>query len=81
MWVYDVASLRFLDVNPAAIKQYGYTRTEFLAMRVTDITDRGDHAHQKTKLRGKQSAGQGTEKVKHSRKDGSIIHVRVTSHK
>src|ERR1700690_3292127 len=67
MWVYDVVSLRFLDVNPAAIKQYGYTRAEFLALRVKDIADREDHVHQKTKLRGKQSARQGTEKVKHYR--------------
>ena len=81
MWVYDVVSMRFLDVNLAAIKQYGYTRVEFLAMRVTDITDKADHAHQKTKLRGKQSARPGREKVKHCRKDGSIIHVQVTSHK
>ena len=81
MWVYDVVSLRFLEVNAAAIKKYGYTRAEFLAMRVTDIIDREDRAHQKTKLRGKQSTGQGTEKVKHCRKDGSILHVQVTSHK
>ena len=81
MWVYDVVSLRFLDVNAAAIKQYGYTRAEFLAMRVTDITDREDHARHKTKLRGKQSSRQGTKKVEHYRKDGSIIHVQVTSHK
>ncbi len=81
MWVYDVKSLRFLDVNPAAVKQYGFTRAEFLAMRVPDITDRKNHAHQKTKLPGKRSAGQQAEKVRHCRKDGSIIHVQITSHK
>ena len=37
MWVYDAETLRFLAVNDAAIRHYGYTRDEFLAMRITDI--------------------------------------------
>jgi PAS domain-containing protein len=37
MWVYDVGSLRFLEVNDAAVRHYGYSRDEFLAMRIVDI--------------------------------------------
>ncbi|HEY2154339.1 MAG TPA: PAS domain S-box protein, partial [Isosphaeraceae bacterium] len=37
MWVYDVETLGFLAVNAAAVRRYGYTRDEFLAMRITDI--------------------------------------------
>src|SRR5690606_5516483 len=37
MWVYDLDTYRFLDVNDAAIKHYGYTREEFLAMTIRDI--------------------------------------------
>ena len=37
MWVYELGSLAFLEVNQAAIQLYGYTRDEFLAMRITDI--------------------------------------------
>ena len=37
MWVYDVGTLGFLEVNAAATLQYGYSRDEFLAMRITDI--------------------------------------------
>lgn len=37
MWVYDVNTLEFLEINDAAIRQYGYTRDEFAAMRVTDL--------------------------------------------
>jgi PAS domain S-box-containing protein len=33
MWVVDTASLRFLGVNEAALRLYGYTREEFLEMR------------------------------------------------
>ena len=31
MWIYDVKSLRFLDVNESTERQYGYTREEFLS--------------------------------------------------
>src|SRR6185436_18413255 len=31
-WVYDTATLRFLEVNDAAITKYGYARDEFLHM-------------------------------------------------
>ncbi|MGK6351772.1 PAS domain S-box protein [Parapedobacter sp. DT-150] len=37
MWVYDVETYRFLDVNSAAISHYGYTREEFLSMTIKDI--------------------------------------------
>src|SRR5437879_5807034 len=37
MWVFDRDTLRFLEVNGAAVAHYGYTREEFLAMRITDI--------------------------------------------
>jgi PAS domain S-box-containing protein len=43
MWVLDRVSLMFLEVNEAAIRNYGYTNKEFLAMSVNDIkleTDR-----------------------------------------
>ncbi len=33
MWVYDPETLRFLDVNEAAVRHYGYTRSEFAASR------------------------------------------------
>ena len=37
MWVYDTATLRFLEVNEAAIAQYGYSREEFLARTAREI--------------------------------------------
>jgi len=37
MWVYDIQTLTYLDVNEAAIGHYGYSREEFLAMTVRDI--------------------------------------------
>jgi PAS domain S-box-containing protein len=37
MWVYDRDSLRFLDVNQAAVDLYGYSRAEFLSMHADDL--------------------------------------------
>lgn len=37
MWVYDFKTLRFLQVNDAAVQQYGYTRKEFLLMTIKEI--------------------------------------------
>ncbi|QEM04989.1 PAS domain S-box protein [Mucilaginibacter rubeus] len=37
MYIYDDKTFRFLAVNDAAIEQYGYTREEFLNLRITDI--------------------------------------------
>ncbi|CAM4254342.1 PAS domain S-box protein [Zobellia nedashkovskayae] len=37
MWVYDTKTLKFLDVNKAAMKHYGYSYDEFLDMDLRDI--------------------------------------------
>lgn len=37
MWITDVETLRFLQVNDAALQQYGYSREEFLTLSSGDI--------------------------------------------
>ncbi len=37
MWVFDLETRAFLEVNEAAARHYGYSRDEFLAMTVADI--------------------------------------------
>ena len=37
MWVYDPQTYRFMQVNEAAVKQYGYSEQEFLNMTILDI--------------------------------------------
>lgn len=37
MWVVERSSLRFLDVNAAAVEHYGYTRDQFLNMTSLEI--------------------------------------------
>ncbi|MGE5726876.1 MAG: PAS domain-containing protein, partial [Acidobacteriota bacterium] len=42
MWVYDRETLAFLDVNEAAVRKYGYSRAQFLAMTIADIRPEED---------------------------------------
>jgi PAS domain-containing protein len=44
MWVYDCETLRFLEVNDAAARTYGYSREEFLGMTLMDIRTPDDMA-------------------------------------
>ena len=37
IYIYEKESLRFLDINDAALKLYGYSIDEFLQMDVTDL--------------------------------------------
>src|SRR5690606_32579900 len=38
MWLYDMETWRFVDVNQAAVKHYGYSKKEFLSMTVLEIS-------------------------------------------
>lgn len=42
MWIYDIVDLRFLLVNEAACRKYGYTKDEFYRMGINDICPQDD---------------------------------------
>ena len=42
MWLFDLCTLKFLMVNDAAVRTYGYSRNEFLKMTVIDIRPADD---------------------------------------
>src|SRR5882724_11035448 len=37
MWIFDQETLAFLEVNDAALRNYGYSRDEFLAMNIAEM--------------------------------------------
>jgi PAS domain S-box-containing protein len=80
MWIFDVESLGFLDVNEAAVRHYGYSREEFLAMTVIDVTPDDDEDAELAS--GAERPGPRREEValaRHQRKDGSVIDVEIAS--
>jgi PAS domain S-box-containing protein len=79
MWVFEIASGRFLAVNTQACAQYGYSEEEFLAMNIFDIRLPEETAHL-VEVRSTSPSGHrvmGT--WKHRRKDGTLIDVEITS--
>jgi two-component system cell cycle sensor histidine kinase/response regulator CckA len=79
MWVYDLGTLAFLEVNDAAITCYGYSRDEFLQMRITDIRLAEDGTKTLKCAKKDQSGLQFSGQCRHRLKTGQIIDVEITS--
>lgn len=73
MWVYEIETMRFLDVNEAAIRHYGYSREEFLKLTIRDIRHPNDFEN----FMQRQREPLQTETVRHFKKDHSMIHVDI----
>ena len=80
MWVYDLSTLRFLAVNDAAVRHYGYSRAEFLDMSIKDIRPAEDLQRLEDYLEADMGVEQGVE-WRHKKKDGSVINVEITSNR
>ncbi|WP_017652668.1 PAS domain S-box protein [Fortiea contorta] len=77
MWIYDIKTLQILDVNTAAIVDYGYSRAEFLQMRITDVRPPEDVPILLEYLATKHSSLNFSGEWKHRRKNGEIIDVEI----
>ncbi|MBB5622841.1 PAS domain S-box-containing protein [Pedobacter cryoconitis] len=81
MWIYDIDTLRFLEVNEAAIRHYGYSREDFLSMTIKEIRPEDtipqfelamDNVHRhKERFTNKR--------YKHLKKNGDVIAVEIKS--
>jgi PAS domain S-box-containing protein len=79
MWVFEIASGRFLAVNAQACKQYGYSEEEFLAMTIVDIRP-PDEIERLARVRSTGPAGHREFGYwRHLKKDGTVIDVEISS--
>ena len=81
MWVWDMETLAFLEVNEAAVKHYGYSREEFLAKRITDIRPEEDVPSLLTAVNELRPTLNKAGTWQHRLKDGRIIDVDITAHR
>jgi two-component system cell cycle sensor histidine kinase/response regulator CckA len=80
MWVFDAETLAFLAVNDAAVRLYGYSRAEFLAMTIKEIRPREEVPALLEYLTTiPDSPSLPATQVKHRKKDGSLLEVAGSS--
>jgi PAS domain S-box-containing protein len=80
LMVYDAESLAILEVNPATIEHYGFSREEFLTMTVKDISPEEDVSRILPYSGNNPGRGEQSGLWRHRKKDGSSIQVEIRSH-
>ncbi|MCI0724063.1 MAG: PAS domain S-box protein, partial [Acidobacteria bacterium] len=80
IWVFDLGTLAILAVNEAAVRHYGYSREEFLAMTIKDLRPAEDVPRLLDHLSKSSSELHRESSWRHRKKDGSVIDVEVYSH-
>jgi PAS domain S-box-containing protein len=81
MWVSDLVSMKFLDVNKAAVEHYGYSVDEFLKMTVHDICliDKTVKIKEKSIDRTVKNKLCQQKIFTHKKKNGEFIQVDIQS--
>jgi len=80
MWIFDLETLSFLEVNQAAIACYGYSREEFLMMTLKDIRPPEDIPALLKAIEQTVHAYNQAGEWRHLRKNGELMYVEVSSH-
>ncbi|HUE83307.1 MAG TPA: ATP-binding protein [Pyrinomonadaceae bacterium] len=80
MWVFDLETLDFLAVNEAAVRHYGYSSEEFLAMSLKDIRPPEDVPALLADVANLSGGLNNSGVWRHQKKDGTLIDVEITSY-
>ena len=75
MWVFDSETTKFLSVNDAAVRHYGYPRGAFLQMQLRQIWPEDEWASHSRALQQIGDVYNSSRDWRHLRADGSEIHV------
>lgn len=80
LWIYDKKTLKFMEVNNATIRHYGYSREQFRKMTILDIRPEEDKEKvvQAAKERAREYHISGN--WRHLKKNGEVITVSIASH-
>lgn len=79
MWIYEKSTMRFLSVNDAAIRKYGFSRKEFMNITLKDIRNKEDIP---LLIHNAAERCNGTEYRgiwRHRKKDGTNFFVEIYS--
>jgi two-component system, cell cycle sensor histidine kinase and response regulator CckA len=79
MWTYDCATLRFVSVNDAAVRTYGFSREEFLEMTLLDIRP-PEETPTLLNFVNQVHLGFNSPGIwRHRRKDGSLLFAEIAA--
>ena len=80
MWVFDLETFKFMQVNKAMIALYGYSEEEFLNMTLMDIKMEDDVPTAIASLRTENNQNWNSKNLtRHRKKNGEIIEVEIFS--
>ena len=80
MWIYDLETLEFLEVNEAAISHYGFSHEEFLHMTLKDIRPAEDIKSLLEDIEETRKTLNAAGEWRHIKKNGELIIVEIYSH-
>ena len=80
MFLFDPATLEYLEVNDAAVLRYGYSRREFLSMTLADIRPAEDVPRLVSVIGAQGPDLTNLGQWRHRLKDGTFIDVEITCH-
>lgn len=77
MWIFDADTLRIIEVNHAALLQYGFTKKEFLNKTIAELRPREDISTLSGILKSLQGNNTNANEFRHQAKDGSIFFIQI----
>lgn len=80
LWVYDMQTLRFLAVNDATVRRYGWSREELLQKTILDIRPPEEVLSLQNSLHHHGAVVERSGPWRHRLRDGRDIWVEITSH-
>lgn len=75
MVIWDFDTLKIIECNEQAVKQYGYPREEFLTLDVMEIRPKEDIPQILEAIKTEESYNKTEKRWRHLKKNGEIIHV------
>lgn len=80
MWTYSERNLNILNVNDAALRTYGYNRTEFLSLTIEDLRPKEDIPILREAIKHRKKGHAYYENsFRHIKKNGELIYVDIKS--
>jgi len=78
MWIFDVNTRQFLAINQNAVKNYGYSKEEFLSMNIADILPTEQKANHDKAIQSAVTANTfDCGYILHRKKNGEVFYAHI----